>query len=434
MRYYQKKLECISRGELRSLQSERLVKLVRYMYDNVAPYRKKMVDIGIEPGDIKDIDDLKLLPFTEKTDLRDNYPFGLLAKPMKDISRFHGSSGTSGKLTVVGYTKSDLKIWAQVMARSLVMAGADKDSVVHVAYGYGLFTGGFGAHMGAELIGSTITPASSGNTARQIMLIRDFNAKILCCTPSYALYIAEEMQKLGMSPEDIPLKAGVFGAEPWTNEMRDEIEKRLGITALDVYGLSEISGPGVSMECTVKNGMHIWEDHFVPEVLGADLKPLKYGEKGELVFTTITKDGMPLIRYRTRDICTLYDGKCACGRTHVRMSKIVGRTDDMLIIRGINVFPSQLEAALIRCGNIVTPNYQIIVDREGLLDRLSVKVEMSDEAFTDTVSEVERIRKAIEKEIHDALGIGAKIILCEPRSIVRSEGKAVRIIDNRKKY
>jgi phenylacetate-CoA ligase len=414
-----------------ALQSERLKSLVGRVYDSVPSYRKKMDHIRLKPKDITSVADLPKLPFTTKADLRDNYPYGLFAVPRERIARIHASSGTTGKMTVVGYSAGDLKIWGECMARSLVMAGAKRGSIVHNCYGYGLFTGGLGVHTGAEYLGATIVPASSGNTKRQITLIRDLQADIITCTPSYAIYIAEEMIKEGVDISKLSLKAGMFGAEPWTDGMRKEIETKLNIKAYDLYGLSEILGPSVSMECPRQNGMHIQDDHFIAEIIDPDtFEPLAYGEEGELVFTTITKEGMPLIRYRTRDLCTLYDDECACGRTTVRMGKVKGRTDDMLIIRGVNVFPSQIEAALLNVRG-VSPHYQIIVDRLNNQDKLTINVEMQVELFGDTIGEIEEVKHQLEKEVNDTLGIFAVIKLVEPNNITRSEGKAKRIIDNR---
>lgn len=429
---YNKEMETLSRTELENLQSGRLKKLVKNVYESIPAYRKKMDEINLKPSDINSIADLHKLPFTTKQDLRDNYPFGLFTAKQKDIVRIHASSGTTGKLTVVGYTKNDIDIWSEVMARSLAMGGVNEDSIVHVCYGYGLFTGGLGAHYGAEKIGASVVPASSGNTKRQIMLIKDFGATTICCTPSYATYLAGELKNEGVELSDLKLKSGVFGAEPWTDKMRGEIEKSLNITALDVYGLSEIIGPGVSMECEIKNGSHVFEDHFIPEILDTEtLEPLPFGSRGELVFTTITKEGMPLIRYRTRDITTLYADKCACGRTHVRMAKVLGRSDDMLIIRGVNVFPSQIETVLLNSQN-VAPHYQIIVDRINSVDNIKVEIEMTEELFSDKISAVEETKNKIARELASALSISAEVILVNPNSIPRSEGKAKRVIDNRK--
>ena len=429
---YDIKHECMTRSEMQELQSERLIKLVERVYNTVPVYKKKMDSIGLKPSDIKSVNDLYKLPFTVKQDLRDNYPYGMFSAPMDDIVRLHASSGTTGKLTVVGYTQNDLDLWTDCVARSLAMAGATKKSIVHIAYGYGLFTGGLGAHYGAEKLGAAVVPASSGNTKRQLNLMKDFGADILCCTPSYAIYLATEMEKEGIKLSDLNLKAGVFGAEPWSNNMRDEIERTLNIKAYDIYGLSEISGPGVAMECSEKNGSHIQEDHFIPEIIDPKtFLPLPYGEEGELVFTTITKTGQPLIRYRTKDITSLMAEPCKCGRTTVRMNKVLGRTDDMLIIRGVNVFPSQIETAIMNISGS-SPHYMIYVDRIDNLDVMEIHIEMSDRLYSDTVSKIEAVKKAIEAEIHSYLGIGAKVRLVEPNTIPRSEGKAKRVIDNRK--
>ena len=428
---FNREYECMSRSEMEALQSERLKNVVKRVYENVAPYRRKMDEIGLKPADIKSVKDLHKLPFTVKKDLRDNYPFGMFAADRGDVVRLHASSGTTGKLTVVGYTKNDLNVWSECMARSLAMAGADKNSVIHVSYGYGLFTGGLGAHYGAEYMGATVVPASSGNTKRQLTLMRDFGATVLCSTPSYAIYLATEMEKEGISVDELSLKAGVFGAEPWTNEMRREIEQRLHISAHDIYGLSEICGPGVSMECCVKNGSHIQEDHFIPEIIDPDtLEPLDYGEKGELVFTTITKEGIPLIRYRTRDITSLNADECECGRTTVRMNRVVGRTDDMLIIRGVNVFPSQIETAIMNVSG-VEPHYMIIVDRVGNLDTMEIRIEVTSSILSDSVKQLEIMKKQIEHELLSYLGVSASVKLVEPGTLPRSEGKAKRVIDNR---
>ena len=390
-----------------------------------------MQELNIFPEDIKSIEDLKKLPFTYKQDLRDNYPYGLFATPLSEIVRIHASSGTTGKQTVVGYTRKDLSIWSEVMARTLTAAGTNKNSFVQIAYGYGLFTGGLGAHYGAERIGASVIPISGGNTRRQIQIMKDFGTTILACTPSYALYLAETLEEMGISKNDLRLKAGVFGAEPWTESMRKEIEKKLGVLAIDIYGLSEIIGPGVSYECECQNGMHICEDHFYPEIIDPNTgEVLPKGEKGELVFTTITKEGLPLIRYRTRDISSLNYEKCACGRTLVRMAKVSGRTDDMLIIRGVNVFPSQIESVLLEIGE-TEPHYLLIVDRIGTLDVLEIQVEVSDEFFSDEVKKLEELERKIKNAIESTLGLTAKIRLVEPKTIQRSEGKAKRVIDKR---
>jgi len=404
--------------------------MVEHIYSNVPFYRAKMDGMGILPGDVKSVDDLCRLPITNKQDLRDNYPFGLFAVPMDDIARIHASSGTTGKQTVVGYTADDLKIWGEVMARTFTAAGADRSSIVHVSYGYGLFTGGLGAHIGGETIGAAVIPASSGNTQRQLQILTDFGSTVLACTPSYALYLGEAVEAAGLK-DKIKLKSGVFGAEPWTGEMREKIEEKLGIKAIDIYGLSEIIGPGVSFECLGQNGLHVCEDHFIPEIIDPDtFEVLSEGKRGALVFTTVTKRGLPLLRYNTRDISSLNYKKCVCGRTSVRMEKPCGRTDDMLIIRGVNVFPSQIESVLLNIGN-VAPHYMLIVDRVNNLDTLEVMVEMAEDLFSDEIREIEKLEKVIKARIESTLGISAVIRLVEPKSIERSEGKAKRIIDKR---
>ena len=432
MKYWQENYETMPREELRALQSERLVNQVKRMYENVELFRMRMDEKGLKPEDIKGVEDLHKLPFSYKQDLRDYYPYGLFAVPMTDIRRVHASSGTTGKQIVVGYTDNDLDMWADCFARMLTAVGADKDSIVQDAYGLGLFTGGFGAHDGTIRIGATVIPISSGNTQRQIQTMIDFGATILCCTPSYALYLGEAIEEMGVK-DQLKLKAGIFGAEPWTEEMRQQIESKLGLKAYDIYGLSEIMGPGVSYECEYQCGMHVCEDHFIPEIIDPDTgEVLPEGSQGELVFTTITKEGFPLIRYRTRDICSLNYEKCKCGRTHVRMNKPQGRTDDMLIIRGVNVFPSQIEEVLLKIGNNITPNYQIIVDRVNNTDTFEVDVEMSEELFSDGVKGIEKVEKLITEKLRSTLGIGPKVKLVNPKSIARSEGKAKRVIDNRK--
>ncbi|HOV27920.1 MAG TPA: phenylacetate--CoA ligase [Pseudobacteroides sp.] len=432
MQYWNSTYECMPREELRRVQSERLINTVKRIYHNVPFYREKMQKQGIEVGDIKSVDDLKKLPFTYKQDLRDNYPYGLFAVPMSEIVRIHASSGTTGKQTVVGYTRRDIDTWSEVMARTLTSAGANKESIIQVAYGYGLFTGGLGAHYGAERVGASVIPISGGNTSRQLQIMRDFGTTHLACTPSYALYLAEALEEAGVKKGDLKLKAGVFGAEPWSENMRKEIEDRLGILAIDIYGLSEIIGPGVASECYCKAGMHIQEDHFIPEIIDPETEEvLPPGEKGELVFTTITKEGLPLIRYRTRDLTVLNADVCECGRTFMRMNKVTGRSDDMLIIRGVNVFPSQIESVLLEIGE-TAPHYLLIVDRKDNLDILEIQVEMTPGLFSDEVKKLEEIEGKIRKGIESTLGINAKIRLVEPKTIERSEGKAKRVIDKRK--
>ncbi|MZP28606.1 AMP-binding protein [Heliobacterium undosum] len=426
-------METMARKELEALQLQRLKALVERVYHNVPAYREKMQAAGLTPVDVQSLEDLRRLPFTVKQDLRDHYPYGLFAAPMREIVRVHASSGTTGNPIVVGYTRKDLDTWSEVTARTLACAGADADSVVQVSYGYGLFTGGLGIHYGAEKLGATVVPMSGGNTQRQLKLMQDFGATILACTPSYALYLAEAIQEMKIPREKLRLKAGIFGAEPWTEEMRRELEYRLEIMAIDIYGLSEVIGPGVASECPVKNGLHIFEDHFIPEIIDPETEqPLPYGEKGELVFTTITKEGFPVIRYRTRDISVLHAEPCPCGRTHVRMEKVSGRSDDMIIIRGVNVFPSQVESVLLKLG-LTEPHYVLVVDRVGTLDTLEVWVEVSDKLFSDEVRNLEKIERTIQRELESLLGLTARVRLVEPKSIERSEGKAKRVIDRRKK-
>jgi len=432
MIYWNMARECMSRDEMNRLQSERLAKTVKRMYFNVPHYREKMQKRGIEPEDIKSVEDLSKLPFTTKQDLRDTYPYGMFAVPLSEVIRIHASSGTTGRKTVVGYTRKDIDTWSEIMARTMTSAGADKNSIIQVAYGYGLFTGGLGAHYGAERIGASVIPASSGNTKVQLQIMRDFGTTTLACTPSYALYMAEELQEAGIKLSELKLKSGVFGAEPWSAKMRDEIEQRLGILAIDIYGLSEVMGPGVSSECPCKCGLHIQEDHFIPEIIDPETEEvLAPGSKGELVFTTITKEGLPLLRYRTRDISSLEYGKCDCGRTLVRMSKVTGRTDDMLIIRGVNVFPSQIESVLLELGE-TAPHYMLIVDRVDNLDTMEIWVEMTQAMFSDEVKHIEDLERKIKKEVENTLGLSAKVKLVEPKTIGRSEGKAKRVIDKRK--
>ncbi|MBR4496226.1 MAG: phenylacetate--CoA ligase [Acholeplasmatales bacterium] len=428
-----KEKECMSRKEIKAIQDERLKWQVKRMYEKVEIFKKRMDERGIKPEDIHGVEDLKKLPFSYKKDLRDYYPYGLFAVPMTDIVRLHASSGTTGKQIVVGYTANDLKIWSECFARQLAAAGGTADDFVQVCYGYGLFTGGLGAHDGATYLGATVIPASTGNTARQIQTMVDFGSTILCSTPSYAMYLAEEIKKQGLV-DKIKLKAAICGAEPWTEEMRHQIEETLHIKAYDVYGLSEIMGPGVSYECECQKGMHINEDNFIVEIIDPETgEVLPYGQKGELVFTTLTKEGFPLIRYRTRDICSLNVEPCKCGRTFIRMNKPTGRSDDMLIIRGVNVFPSQIEEVLLKyCSDGITTNYQIEVDRVNNTDTLDVFVEMAPDLFADDMASIERLQKTLEEKIRSALGIGAKVTLVNPNSIARSEGKAKRVIDKRK--
>ncbi len=433
MSMYQPDIESMDREEIKKIQTERLIWQVKRCYENVAVFRERMQEKGLTPDDIRSLDDLQKLPFTYKKDLRDYYPYGLFAAPMKDIVRIHASSGTTGRQIVAGYTAHDLEMWSHLMARQLAATGADKNSIVQVSYGYGLFTGGLGAHGGVERLGATVIPTSSGNTERQIRFMRELGTTHLCCTPSYAMYLAETMQEMGIIDE-LKLKAGIFGAEPWTEDMRTKIEDTLHIKAYDVYGLTEIMGPGVAYECSAQNGMHINEDMFIAEIIDPETgEVLPEGSFGELVFTTITKEGMPMIRYRTRDLCSLNYEKCSCGRTFVRMNKPKGRSDDMLIIRGVNVFPSQIEEVLLKVsGDSITPNYQIIVDRVNNTDTLDVQVEMSEKMFSDDVKSIEKIEKEIKDRLRSVLGLSAKVILVNPKSITRSEGKAKRVIDNRK--
>ena len=430
MAIYTPEVECASRDYLHALQSARLIKMVKNAYEKVPFYRKKFEEIGLLPDDIHSIDDIHKLPFTVKTDLRDNYPFGLFAVPQSELIRIHASSGTTGKQTVVGYTKHDIDVWAEGAARALTAAGATKEDIIHVSYGYGLFTGGLGLHYGAEHMGATALPVSSGNTKRQVQILQDFGSNFLCCTPSYAMFIGETVRDMGIDPKTLKLRGGLFGAEPWTDNMRREIERLLDIRAYDIYGLSEIAGPGVAYDCEQQHGLHVCEDYFYPEVIDPDtLQPLPDGEYGELVFTCIGKEALPLIRYRTRDICALWHEPCACGRTTVRMSKPRGRSDDMLIIRGVNVFPSQVEHVLLELG--MDPNYLILVDRKNNHDTMEVQVEMSPALFSDTVRDLESIEQRIEGALQSTLNVHAKVRLMEPGSLPRSEGKAKRVIDNR---
>ncbi len=430
-RYYQKEIETMPVEQLKALQSEKLVKQVRHVYDNVPYYRDLMDKKGVTPDDIKGIEDLHKLPFLTKADLRDAYPYGLLAKPLSDCVRIQSTSGTTGRRVVAFYTQNDINLWEDCCARAIMAAGGTNEDVCQVAYGYGLFTGGPGLNGGSHKVGCLTLPMSSGNTERQIQFMMDLNATILCCTPSYAAYIGETLQEKGYTPDTIPLKAGIFGAEPWTEEMRRGIEKTLGIKAYDIYGLTETTGPGVSFECCEQTGMHINEDHFLAEIIDPETgEVLPEGSKGELVFTSLDKEAFPLLRYRTRDICVLTRKPCSCGRTHIKMSKPMGRSDDMMIIRGVNVFPSQIETVLLQEG--YQPNYQIIVDRKGNTDTFDVNVEMSPEQFSDTVSGVTAQEKSLANAMKTMLGINPAVHLVAPKSIVRSEGKAVRVIDKRK--
>ena len=434
MAIYQKEYECMDRDELKKLQSKRLVEQVKRMYEKVELFRNRMDELGLKPSDIHGIEDLSKLPFSYKKDLRDYYPYGLFAVPMKDVVRVHASSGTTGKQIVVGYTRNDLDMWSDCVARQLYAAGGDDSSFVQVSYGYGLFTGGFGLHYGAEKLGLTVIPISAGNTERQIETMIDFGATILACTPSYALYLAETAEKMGVV-DKLHLKAGIFGAEPWTEEMRTQIEEKLHIKAYDIYGLTEIVGPGVAYECSEQCGMHINEDHFILEVIDPEtLEPITGDDKlGELVFTTIDKEGFPIIRYRTRDLGFVKTSTCKCGRTFIRLSKPKGRSDDMLIIRGVNVFPSQIEEVLLQnCSNGITANYQIVVDRVDNNDTLDIYVEMAPDLFADDMASIQNLQKQLVDKLRSVLGIGAKVTLVNPNSITRSEGKAKRVIDKRK--
>jgi phenylacetate-CoA ligase len=431
--FFNEEFETLPRQALEALQLKRLQTVLERVYANVPFYRDSLQKAGIRPADVKSLEDLQRLPFTTKQDMRDSYPYGLFAAPMEEIVRIHASSGTTGKPTVVGYTLRDIEIWSELMARSFVSAGAHKGDIIHNAYGYGLFTGGLGAHYGAERLGASVIPISGGNTKRQIMIMQDFGSTVLTCTPSYALFMAEEAKAEGIDFRNLKLRVGIFGAEPWSEAMREEIEDKLNLTALDIYGLSEIMGPGVAQECIEgKCGFHIWEDHFIPEIINPETgQRLAEGEKGELVITTITKQGIPLIRYRTRDITSITYEPCICGRSHARISRLSGRSDDMLIIRGVNVFPSQIEAILVGIEG-VEPHYLLVVDRIGNLDTLEVRVEVDEQLFSDEVKVLQRLAKRLEKEIKDMLGVTCTAKLVEPKTIQRSEGKAKRVIDNRK--
>jgi phenylacetate-CoA ligase len=430
---FNEEFETLPREALEALQLKRLQQVVKRVYHTVGHYKRAFDEAGVTPDDINTLDDIRKLPFTIKQDLRDNYPFGLFTVPMSNIVRLHASSGTTGKPTVVGYTRRDIDTWSNLMARSFVAAGLTSNDVIHNAYGYGLFTGGLGAHYGAERLGASVIPMSGGGTKKQIMILQDFGPTAICCTPSYALYLAEQGKEMGVDMRSLRLRVGVFGAEPWSERMREEIEDRLGIKALDIYGLSEIIGPGVAIECAEgRNGLHVFEDHFIVEIINPETgEPVPHGEEGELVFTTLTKEGVPLIRYRTRDLSRLIEEPCKCGRTHIRMARISGRSDDMLIIRGVNVFPSQIESVLLSIEGL-EPHYQLIVDREGTLDTLEIQVEMSEDLFSDKIKTLQNIESRITKDIKDYLGVTAKVKLVGSQTLERVEGKAQRVIDRRK--
>lgn len=431
MAYWDESVECMDRQQLEVMQLQLFRQTLRRAYDRVPLYRSKFDAIGIKPDDVRSLSDVRSLPFTTKQDLRDNYPFGMFAVPMDDVVRVHASSGTTGKPTVVGYTSADLNMWAELMSRTLLCGDVSKSDVIHVAYGYGLFTGGLGVHYGAERVGASVIPVSGGNTKRQIMLLQDFGATVLCCTPTYALYIAETAEELGIDLVDLRLRVGFFGAEPWSENMRHELEAKLHIDAIDIYGLSEVIGPGVASECMAKCGLHVWEDHLIPEIVDpATGEVLPDGSLGELVFTSIRKEALPIIRYRTRDISSITHEPCSCGRTHARISRISGRTDDMLIIRGVNVFPSQIESVLLQIDE-VEPHYQIIVDRRGHLDDVELLVEVSSSFFSDQVKMLEQLGNRIRFDIESTLGLTVRVRLVEPKTIERSEGKARRVIDRR---
>jgi phenylacetate-CoA ligase len=432
--YFNEEFETLPRQALEAVQLKRLQSTLDRVYNNVPFYKALFDSAGIKPSRVTGLKDLQLFPFTTKQDMRDSYPYSLFAAPMDEIVRIHASSGTTGKPTVVGYTRQDIATWTDLMARSFVAAGAHKGDIIHNAYGYGLFTGGLGAHYGAERLGASVIPISGGNTKRQIMIMQDFGSTVLTCTPSYSLFLAEEAQSEGVDFKRLKLRVGIFGAEPWSEAMRDEIEGKLNLSAIDIYGLSEIMGPGVAIECIeAKRGLHIWEDHFIPEIINPETgECLPEGERGELVITTITKQGIPLIRYRTRDITSLTYEPCVCGRTHARITRMSGRSDDMLIIRGVNVFPSQIEAILVGIEGI-EPHYMLIIDRQGIMDTLTVQVEVSEQLFSDEIKVLQALSRRIEKEIKDMLGVTCTAKLVEPKAIERSEGKARRVIDNRKK-
>jgi phenylacetate-CoA ligase len=430
---YNEEFETMPREALESIQLRRLQATVARVYNATPFYRRRFDEAGVAPADIRSLSDLQKLPFTTKADLRDNYPFGMFAVPMDNVTRIHASSGTTGKPTVVGYTARDIQTWAELMARSLMAAGTRRDDIVHNAYGYGLFTGGLGVHYGAERLGASVIPISGGNTKRQVMIMKDFGPTVLTCTPSYALHLAEVAAEMGVSFRDLKFKAGIFGAEPWSEQMRREIERTLNLKAMDIYGLSEVMGPGVSIECIeAQNGLHVFEDHFIPEIINPQTGAvLPYGTPGELVFTTITKEAFPVIRYRTRDLSVLDPEPCRCGRTIVRMGRIQGRSDDMLIIRGVNVFPSQIESVIMETKHL-EPHYQLVVERIGTLDQLTVLVEVNEAMFSDEIKNLQSIERELERSIRETLGVAAQVKLVEPKGIQRSEGKAVRVIDKRK--
>ncbi len=429
---WNKSKECMSREEMHELQGKRLHKTVTNVYNKVQFYREKMQAMDVTPDDIRTVEDVVKLPFTTKDDLRDNYPYGLFGVPMSEIIRLHASSGTTGLPTVVGYTRKDISMWSELIARCLTAYGTSSKDIFSVAYGYGLFTGGLGAHYGVEALGGTVIPTSTGNTQKHIKLLRDFGATAIAATPSYILYLADAIEKMGLSKDDFQLKTGILGAEPWTEGMRREIEERMGINAYNIYGLSEIMGPGVSHECQFKCGSHIAEDHFLPEIISPDtLQPLPYGEQGELVFTTITKEGIPLLRYRTKDLCSLTDEPCECGRTNVRMSRIVGRSDDMLIIRGVNVFPSQIESVIMEIEEL-EPHYMIYIDRVNNQDTFEVQVEVRPAFMSDNMSTMLGIKKKVLSKLHSMLGLNPEVKLVEPKTLQRFEGKSKRVVDNRK--
>ncbi|HGE70693.1 TPA: phenylacetate--CoA ligase [Candidatus Poribacteria bacterium] len=430
---WNEKYECMPRKELEELQLSRLKAIIHKVYDRVPFYRESFEKAGFKPSDLKSLDDLKRIPFISKKDLRENYPFKLFAEPMSNIVRIHSSSGTTGKPVVAGYTKNDIDTWAELMARSLMCAGAGPNDIIQNAYGYGLFTGGLGIHYGGERMGATVIPASGGNTKRQVMMLEDFGTTVLTCTPSYALYIGEVAKEMGIDIRKLPLRIGVFGAEPWSDNMRKELEAKLNIDAMDIYGLTEVIGPGVSMECEQKDGLHIFEDHFIAEIIDPETgEQLPYGETGELVFTSLTKEAFPVIRFRTRDITSLNPEPCKCGRTIARMRRVSGRTDDMLIIRGVNVFPSQIESVLMEIEE-TEPHYEIVVERKGMLDELEVRVEVNERLFSDEVRKLEAVQRKLQNEIESVLGISVKVTLVEPKTIERSEGKAKRVKDLRPK-